>query len=305
VIRIGTAGWSYPDWEGVVYPAGAGARFDPLRYLAGFVDCIEINNSFYRIPAPTHASSWVRRVSEQDGFLFTVKLWRGFTHQAPGLSPADARKAAREFRDFLTPLHEAGRLGAVLIQFPYSFHATTENGERLRELLERLEAYPLAVEFRHASWLREELLDLLRQRGVAFCNIDQPEISANIPATAHCTSEIGYVRLHGRSASAWFDEGAGRDKRYDYLYGAEELAGWVDRISILAAGTRDVFIIANNHYRGKGLVNALELKSMIENEEVRAPGVLMEAYPRLSERARRGDPRRQAARSRQGALPFS
>ena len=229
MIRIGSAGWSYADWEGVVYPTGAGARFDPLKYLAGFVDCIEINSSFYRIPTTDHGSSWVRRVSDQDHFLFTVKLWRGFTHQVPHLSPPEARRALGEFRDFLTPLHEAGRLGGVLIQFPYSLHATTSSRQRLEELLGRMEAYPLVVEFRHSSWLREGVLDLLRRRGVAFCNIDQPQISSNIPATAHRTSEIGYVRLHGRNTSAWFQEGAGRDRRYDYLYGVEELAEWRER----------------------------------------------------------------------------
>ena len=72
MIRIGSAGWSYPDWEGVVYPEGAGGRFDPLKYLASFLDCIEINSSFYRIPSPDHAVSWVRRVGEEESFLFTA-----------------------------------------------------------------------------------------------------------------------------------------------------------------------------------------------------------------------------------------
>lgn len=305
MIRIGSAGWSYPDWTGVVYPADPGPKFDPLKYLASYLDCIEINNSFYRIPPPGNAVTWVRRVSERPDFRFTVKLWRGFTHGSDSLTPSGARDAARAFRDFLTPLHEEGRLGAVLVQLPYSFHDTEPSRARLAGLLDRFEAYPLVVELRHGSWLAGDLLSELSARGVGFCNVDQPELSANIPPTAHRTSGIGYVRLHGRNAEAWFADGAGRDRRYDYLYGAEELAGWVDRIAALSTGAQDVFIIANNHYRGKGVVNALEIKSAIEKAPVAVPPELAAAYPRLSDIARPGEPARQGARPRQGVLPLS
>ncbi len=305
MIRIGSAGWSYPDWDGVVYPEGAGKRFDALKYLASFVDCIEINTSFYRIPPPPTAASWIRRIAGRDSFRFTVKLWRGFTHDSERLTATEAREAAEEFRDFLAPIHEAGRLGAILVQLPYSFHATTEGLKTLQGLLDRFEAYPLVVEVRHGGWLTDDFLAGLHRRGVGFCNIDQPALASNIPPTAHVTSEIAYVRLHGRNADAWFEQDAGRDRRYDYLYGAEELAGWVDRITTLAAGARDVFVIANNHYRGKGVVNALELKARIEKDLVEVPPDLLELYPRLAAVARPDAAGLPGRRPRQGALPLS
>lgn len=305
MIRIGSAGWSYPDWGGVVYPDGVGARFDPLKYIASFLDCIEINSSFYRIPSPERASSWIRRVFDREHFMFTAKLWRGFTHESARLSAAEARDAAADYRDFLAPLHEAGRLGAVLVQFPYSFHNTSRSRTLLDELAFKFESYPLVLEFRHDSWLDEGLLASLRERDLGFCNIDQPGLSRNLPPTEHLTSGIGYVRLHGRNAPAWFDDKSGRDRRYDYLYSTGELSAWVDRIASLAAGARDVFVIANNHYRGKAVANALELKAVVEERLVEVPPDLLDAYPRLSAIAERASSKTPAAWPRQRLLPLS
>jgi uncharacterized protein YecE (DUF72 family) len=303
LIRFGSAGWSYPDWEGIVYPAPRARGFDALAYLASFVDCIEVNVSFYRIPRKESAASWAERVGGKEGFLFTVKLWQGFTHEAQQTAD-DARRSERAFRDLLAPLRAAGLLGAVLVQFPYSFHNTRESRERLRSLLDRFEDLPIVVEVRHASWMKEDFLAYLRERGAAFCNIDQPSISRNIPITGHVTSRIAYVRLHGRNAAAWFEEGAGRDRRYDYLYAAEELADWAGRIGDLATGAEDVFIIANNHYRGQGVANILELKAMVAGRAVDAPASLVEAYPHLGEKVRPVAPARRGKKPAQGALPF-
>lgn len=303
MIRFGSAGWSYPDWEGIVYPAPRARGFDALAYLASFVDCIEVNVSFYRIPRKESAASWAERVGGKEGFLFTVKLWQGFTHEAQQTAD-DARRSERAFRDLLAPLRAAGLLGAVLVQFPYSFHNTRESRERLRSLLDRFEDLPIVVEVRHASWMKEDFLAYLRERGAAFCNIDQPSISRNIPITGHVTSRIAYVRLHGRNAAAWFEEGAGRDRRYDYLYAAEELAAWAGRIGDLATGAEDVFIIANNHYRGQGVANILELKAMVAGRAVDAPASLVEAYPHLGEKVRPVASARRGKKPAQGALPF-
>ncbi len=304
MIRIGSAGWSYPDWDGVVYPAPRPRDFDPLACLAAFLDCVEINSSFYRIPAPSAAASWAERVAGRAGFLFTAKLWRGFTHDAAPGSAEEAGAAERAFRDAMRPLREAGLLGAVLIQFPYSFHNAAHNRARLAEILERFADFPLVVEVRHASWLRGEFLGFLRERGAGFCNIDQPAVSANIPPTAHVTGAPAYVRLHGRNAEAWFDEGAGRDRRYDYLYTTEELASWSERIRVLAASAADVFIIANNHYRGQGVANALELRALVEDRTVDAPPGILAAYPHLASRARAAPHSPQTPPPAQGILPL-
>jgi len=284
LIRVGSAGWTYPDWEGIVYPPRRSRDFDPLKYLSEFVDCIEINASFYRIPDPSSCASWAERTADNPDFLFTAKLWRGFTHEAPE-TPQDARSSEKAFRAAMKSLQQEGRLAAVLVQFPYAFHNTAESRAALTELLDRFADFPLVVEVRHGSWLRDEFLAWLRERGVAFCNIDQPAVSMNIPPTAHVTAPIAYARLHGRNARMWFAEGTDRDRRYDYLYPVEDLAGWVGRLNAMAGEARDVFIIANNHYRGQGLANAIELKSMLAGRPVLAPPGILEAYPRLKGRA--------------------
>jgi uncharacterized protein YecE (DUF72 family) len=303
LIRVGSAGWSYPDWDGLVYPARSGKGFDPLAYLARFVDCIEINSTFYRIPQPSAAASWAERIADRADFRFTAKLWRGFTHEP--ILPEEARSAESSFRSAMEPLRSAGKLSAILIQFPYSVHDTLENRDRLAEILDRFSDFPLVVEVRHASWMKDDYLAWLKERSVGFCNVDQPAISANIGPTDHVTAPVAYVRLHGRNVEAWFDDGAGRDRRYDYLYTAEELAPWVDRIISMSLAT-DVFVIANNHYRGQGVANAVEIKSLLMGANVAAPRALLETYPRLKSRATGVETERGRRRSpAQGVLPLS
>src|SRR6185295_14862805 len=147
-IRIGPAGWSYKDWEGVVYPQKPGAKFDPLEYLARFFNTIEINSSFYRPFTPTTAKSWLERVAAARDFRFTAKLHRVFTHER-GKATADDEKQVRAGLDVL---RTAGKLGALLLQFPWSFKNTIEDRVYLSKLIERLQDYPLVLEIRHSSW---------------------------------------------------------------------------------------------------------------------------------------------------------
>ncbi len=280
MIRVGVAGWSYPDWEGIVYPTHRGSGFDRLSYLAGYFDALEINTTFYRIPDAARAASWAQRVRDRQGFRFTVKLYQGFTHRREELRPGD--EAA--FRAILDPLREADRLGAVLIQFPYSFRPVPRSREVMESIFETFRGYPLAVEVRHQAWAREGFLDFLRSREVAFCNLDQPGVARSLGPTEMVTSRVGYVRLHGRNARDWFRQEAGPSARYDYLYAEEELAPWADRIRRVAEQTADVFIIANNHYRGKAPLAALTLLSMLIDRRVAAPPDLVAAYPQISPR---------------------
>src|SRR5438477_4225455 len=168
-IRVGPAGWSYTDWEGTVYPPH-GSRFDALAYLSSFFDTIEINSPFYRVPPPTHAKSWVRRVASNPSFKFTTKIYRGFTHD-PSQLAADDVKA---IRNYLDPLAGAGRLGAVLMQFPWSFKNVPESRERLAALFADFSDYPLALEVRHASFQDDDFLRWLDKHNVAWVNVDQP-----------------------------------------------------------------------------------------------------------------------------------
>lgn len=285
MIRVGTAGWDYSDWNGIVYPAPRPRGFDPLRFLAEFFDAIEINATFYRIPPPSVAASWVERTKPFPAFRFTVKLPRSFTHQqadvtsdGPAHSPDDEE---RRFRAAIAPLLDADRLGAVLAQFPQSFHAGTQEIERLESLIDRFTGLPLVVELRHAGWGNEATDGLLRRRGVGWCNIDQPRLTATLPPGEHVTGPVAYARLHGRNAADWFREGAGRDRRYDYLYREDELAPWIASVRRMAGEGIDTYVIANNHFRGKAAVNALQIRAALEAGRVEVPGTLAAAYPQL------------------------
>src|SRR5262249_46032203 len=156
-------------------------------------------------------------------------------------------------------LREAGKLGAVLLQFPFSFHRSEETSAYLRRVLKRFADYPLAVEVRHASWNVPEVYELLRARHAGFCNIDQPLIGKSMPPSAHRTSRVGYIRLHGRRYDTWFSDDAEvpLHERYNYLYSAEELEPWAKRVARVAQDGADVYVITNNHYQGKAAVNAL------------------------------------------------
>ena len=280
-IHIGPAGWSYKDWEGVVYPAKPGSKFDPLNYLAQFFDTIEINSSFYRPPAPATAKSWAKRVEENPGFTFTAKLHRIFTHER-GKATAEDEKAVREA---MNPLAESGRLGAILIQFPWSFKNTDEERAYLSRLIAQFQEYPLVVEVRHTSWNTPGVYEELEERGVGICNIDQPVFAKSIKPAALTTCGIGYVRLHGRNYENWFRDKAPRDDRYNYLYSLDELDPWITRIKEVARRTKESYVITNNHFLGKAVVNALEIKSILSEKKVPAPEPLFQKYPGLEETA--------------------
>lgn len=276
-IHIGPAGWSYKDWQGVVYPPKAGSKFDPLSYLAQFFDTIEINSSFYRPPTPATSKSWTNRVSENPAFTFTAKLHRVFTHER-GKATAEDEKA---FREAINPLAESGKLGAILIQFPWSFKNTEAERAYLSRLIAQFRQYPLVVEVRHTSWNTPEVYDELEERGVGICNIDQPVFKRSIKPAALTTSGIGYVRLHGRNYENWFRDKAPRDDRYNYLYSLDELDPWITRIREVAKQTKESYVITNNHFLGKAVVNALEIKSILSERKVPAPEPLFEKYPEL------------------------
>jgi uncharacterized protein YecE (DUF72 family) len=280
-IRIGPAGWSYKDWEGVVYPAKPGSKFDPLSYLSQFFDTIEINSSFYRPPAPATSKSWANRVSENPAFTFTAKLHRVFTHER-GKATGEDEKA---FREAMNPLAESGKLGAILIQFPWSFKNTEEERAYLSRLIAQFREFPLVVEVRHTSWNTPDVYDELEERGVGICNIDQPVFARSIKPAALTTSGIGYVRLHGRNYENWFRDKAPRDDRYNYLYSLDELDPWITRIREVAKQTKESYVITNNHFLGKAVVNALEIKSILSEKKVPAPEPLFQKYPRLEETA--------------------
>ena len=275
MIRIGPAGWSYRDWEGVIYPKQA--RLDQLRYLVQFFDTIEINTTFYRPPTAKVAQSWVRRTEHNPNFRFTLKLGRNFTHEREDIDSGEVK----EWKEGVTPLNEGGKVGAVLVQFPWSFKNNQESRQYLVKVLETFLEFPLVVEFRHGSWDQQAVLDFLRQLGVGICNIDQPLIGKSVKPGSHVTSSIGYFRCHGRNYRDWFRKEAGRDDRYNYLYSQEELDEQAELVSDMEEKVQDVYVIYNNHFRGQAVVNALQLRRRVEGKAQEVPEAVLNSYPEL------------------------
>ena len=282
MIRVGPAGWSYADWEGVVYPRPKPRGFHPLPYLAQYVDCIELNSSFYATPRADYAAKWVGHVSDRPDFLFTAKLQDVFTHR-PFHDTARLREEAEHFRAGLAPLRGAGRLACLLVQFPFSFRRTPAAEKRLAWIAETFLDHSLVLEVRHRSWFDDAGRAFVTGRGFNLATIDLPDHPDHPPPFVEPTGPIGYLRLHGRNAAAWFDAEAGRDQRYDYLYDKEELYRLAETARRLATGTDATYVITNNHFSGKAVANALELRSELEGTPPRAPKELVLRYPRLAE----------------------
>jgi len=220
-------------------------------------------------------------VAANKEFAFTAKLHRLFTHERGKATNKDEK----EFRQGMDVLVKAGKLGAVLLQFPWSFKNTADDRVYLAKLLERFSDYPLVLEVRHTSWNTPEMYEWLEERGVGICNIDQPVFKKSIRPAALTTSCVGYVRMHGRNYQNWFRDKAPRDERYNYLYSLDELEPWLVRIKEVAKQTRETYVVTNNHFRGQAIVNAIEIKAALKEEPVPAPEPLFKVYPRLKDSA--------------------
>jgi uncharacterized protein YecE (DUF72 family) len=284
---IGTSGFSYPDWKGIVYPPDLKKRYGhELPYYAQFFDCCEINVSFYRPMQEKVVKNWCKMVADVNpAFLFTAKLFRGFTHAPTGTKaprPFELTVSAEEekqTRQGFDALAAENRLGAVLMQFPISFKNEDDTRDYLFGLIKKFSEYPLVLEIRHQSWNDPDILGRLAEQGVGFCNIDQPHLGKSLRATQHVTAHVGYVRLHGRNYQEWF-QAKNRNDRYNYLYKPAELEGWKEKIENIRKQSKNTFGLTNNHYKGQAAVNAIELKNMLSGKKVKAPKPLVEAYPK-------------------------
>jgi uncharacterized protein YecE (DUF72 family) len=276
-LRVGPAGWSYKDWEGIVYPAGK--SFDALSFLADYCDTIEINSSFYALPRPKDAASWARRVRNNPRFKFTAKAWNRISHEGRALDEPSLLTDCDQMRRSMAPLMEAGVLGALLIQFPWRFRFAPEHMEYLDRVFSMLADFPLALEVRHGSWNQETFYNLLRGKSVAFCNVDQPVIGDSLKPGERATARLGYFRLHGRNYGNWFKEGAGRDARYDYLYTKMEIRQLSAQIRKVQQSTEETYAVTNNHFRGQALVNAMEILEELDGTPPAVPPLLVAAYP--------------------------
>ena len=273
-IYIGIAGWSYPDWKGIVYTS---SKIDQLEYISRFVDCLEINSTFYRPPFEKTTKSWLEKTSKRPEFFFTAKLHRSFTHEGK----IDA-EIVKYFHKGFEPFLEAGKLRHLLIQFRYDFDDTNRNRQHLTEIIRNFsEVFSLAVEVRHKSWQMPNALEFLEGLGVSVCNLDYPTTWNSFDMQQCIVGRNGYFRMHGRNAEKWFSE-AGRDETYNYYYNEKELAQIKLRIDELAKAFKTLTVITNNHYKGAELANALELKALITSQKQPVPEGLLRTYPNLT-----------------------
>lgn len=307
-VRCGVAGWDYPDWKGTVYPKPAPRGFDSLGFLSRYLPVIELNRTYYRPATRAEAQHWLDRVRDRRGFTFAAKLPEQFVR--PGRSWTG--KELREAREGLELLYDQGRLVAAVLQFAWSFKRLRKDGsvdessrEWLSDTLAAFEGLPLFVEFRHKSWNDASVFAALRDHGVGWVNVDQPMLFAqSMPLTTVATTDVAYLRLHGRNYRTW-GKGLGRKSkkvadaprpkttgerkaseaqktaRFDYLYPDREvrqLAGATQKLAS-APGVKTVVTINNNHARGKAPANALMLEALLEGHPVAAPPDLYATYP--------------------------
>jgi uncharacterized protein YecE (DUF72 family) len=275
-LRCGPSGWSFPHWEGVVYPRTHPRGFHPLSFLAGCFDVLEIESTYLEHVKPEVSRVWLRKVEHNPNFRFTARLNRQFTHERQ----LDA-VAIREYKDGLAPLWHAGRLGCVVMQFPWAFRFTPENREHLIRLRRTFAEYPLVAEMRHNSWMTEEAVGVFVDYKIGFGNIDQTEYVRAMPPTAHLTSPVGYVRLYGRSAREWFmnfDDRLAPQGRFDYLYSRQELDAWRPGIERITAHASETYVVLANDAGGRSVVNSLQLHEILGLRTIEAPEPLVDCY---------------------------
>jgi uncharacterized protein YecE (DUF72 family) len=309
-VRIGTSGWNYPSgngrWNGLFYPAtrskkAGTAGFDELRFYAEHFDTVEVNSTFYGQPRADVTAGWAARTPP--GFEFSLKLYQKFTHprmfreaalkSAPGSEGAlldllaqVTRSDIDDFRAGIDPLASAGKLGALLAQFPPSFKDSPTSREYLSQLLRVFAEYGVAVELRHRSWSDAfaDTLSLLKGFNAAWVQIDEPKFQFSIRQN-YLPNITGfyYMRLHGRNVAQWWQHAKSED-RYNYLYSATELQEFADTAGAAKALVKKAYLYTNNHFAAKSVVNAVMLKAQLgEPIEGEYPPELVERYPEIKD----------------------
>ena len=293
-ILVGTASWTDPSLiaSGRFYPPEAKTPEERLRFYSSVFPIVEVDSSYYGMPAERTAAAWVERTPE--GFTFDIKAFSLFTHHPtpPRALPKDIREALpapalkkrnlyyddvppelrdelfRRFWQALLPLDSGGKLGVVLFQFPPWFLPGRESFAYLEQLPEKVPQYTPAVEFRTPRWLdsehAERTLAFLSERGMPYVVVDEPQgTRASVPPVVAATAPVAVIRFHGRNKAAWAKREASVAEKYDYLYSEEELQGWLPSIQRLAAEADEVHVLMNNCREDKAVVNARQLATML------------------------------------------
>lgn len=254
-LRIGTSGYDYPEWAGPFYPRGLGRR-EYLGYYSEHFGSIELNFSYYGMPRAEKLLDLLSRTRRP--IDFSIKAHQSLTHK---IDSATWKDSLDLFRKGITPLHKGGRLFAVLLSFPFSFHYREEERRYLARLLQGLKGLPLVVEFRNAEWFNARTIDGLKERKVGLCAVDLPRLEGLPPLSDLVTSDIAYVRFHGRNGENWW--AGNSSSRYEYLYSKEELETWIPRLEAMSCQARAIRLYFNNHPRGDAPANARELTALV------------------------------------------
>jgi uncharacterized protein YecE (DUF72 family) len=267
-IHIGTSGWSYPrgegTWRGHFYPAGTR---NELEYYTRHFDTVEVNSSFYRPPELTMVKGWIDRTP--DGFLFSIKLWQKFTHptmftEATGEYATISQEDVELFKNSVYPLANAGKLGALLVQFAHGFRNTNHNQQVVKAIIRTFKEYKLALELRNKDWSDDESIAiLLKENNVAWVQIDQPRFKYCIAEELPVTANIGYFRFHGRNAKDWWR--GNNETKYRYLYSDDEIKQLAERVAKAKRKVDSVFTYFNNHWQGYAPRNATDLRKALHS----------------------------------------
>jgi uncharacterized protein YecE (DUF72 family) len=296
-VRIGTASWTDPTMTaaGVFYPPDAGTAEDRLRYYAGQFPIVEVDATYYALPNRRMGEAWLERTPPD--FTFDIKAHALMTGQPSEVKrlPKEIREALpvelvdkkriygkdlpaelydaiwEAFLDGLAPLHSAGKLGAVFLQYPRWFFPSNESRDAILDARERLSDVGVAVEFRNGSWFNEKNAErtvrFLEKFAIPFVMVDEPQTKSALPPIVAVTSpRLAVVRFHGRRIETWEAKGIPVVERFRYLYDDGELGEWVPRVREAAAAARDVHVLMNNCYANYGTTNARELAALLQSE---------------------------------------
>ncbi|GMU95589.1 DUF72 domain-containing protein [Ignavibacterium album] len=285
---IGTAGWSYKDWVPNFYPKNQSAGFDWLHFYSHYFNCVEVNSTYYTYISPKIVEGWIKKVSDNDDFIFHIKLHQDFTHKRK--FDEQNIKAVRYNLDLLK---KSERLGGLLIQFPYSFAFDGVSVRHIQKIKDIFSDVSCFVEVRHSSWRNNHALEFFKQNDLTLCTIDQPQIGQAIPFEPIVTNDKAYIRFHGRNVEAWkkslsdfgkeqtYEE---QSSRYSYLYSPGELVEITQKIKTIESKVKEINVIMNNHPKGDAVANAFELIHLLEEKtKVLMPETIVKAYPRLEE----------------------
>jgi len=251
---FGTSGFSYDDWKGNFYPEGI-KKNEMLSFYDSMFKTVEINVTYYTIPS---ADAFAKMAGKtKDEFEFVVKVNQETTHRR-----RENKSSVNSLIEALKPLSEQKKLGGLLAQFPYSFPNTEQNRKYLLNTKEFVRDIPLFIEFRNASWNKTAIKEFLKVNDIGYVNVDEPNLKGLLPQQDWLTSDIGYIRFHGRNEKKWWD-GKGSE-RYEYEYNTDQLKEWLVRISDVLKKSYKSYIFFNNHPKGNAPANAQSLQNLVK-----------------------------------------